>query len=76
MQLHDKLTHFTIISLVSLSYIFIGLYNFIPVSILAIGKEIADDLKKNRTGFDLNDLLADFMGYGVTTFLLYLIFNY
>lgn len=72
-QEHDKLAHYTIISIISILYIFIGFYNIIPVTIFAVGKEIYDEFKTNKTGFDVQDLNIDYLAYFITTMICYLI---
>jgi hypothetical protein len=72
-KVHDKLAHFTIIGLIATSYLLIGLYNIIPVTIIAVGKELYDDLKTERTGFDVDDLNVDYLAWFVVTIICYLI---
>ena len=70
---HDKLSHFFIIGLFTLIFnLLIGIYTIIPISIIAIGKEIYDDFKVDRTGFDINDLLTDYLAYIIVS-IIYLI---
>ena len=71
---HDKLSHFTIISIMTLILYFVmGIYNFIPITIISVGKEVYDDFKKDRTGFDTNDLITDYLAYIITTILILLV---
>lgn len=74
----DLILHF----LVSLFLIiFSGLFlksltlSFILTIAVGIGKEIYDMFKKNATGFDLLDLIADFCGAGIGCIILTIMFK-
>lgn len=78
---HDKLAHFVIISIITYLYIPLELLYckgdliFILVSIISIGKEIYDEFKPNKTGFDVFDLLTDMLAYIINIHIIHIIWQ-
>ena len=78
---HDKLSHFLIISIITYLYIPLellyckGNFIFIIVAILSIGKEIYDEFKPNKTGFDIMDLLTDMLAYIINRYIIHILWQ-
>ena len=71
--MNDKIKHFIIGFILGMSILLIGYYSIILATVIFIGKEIYDCFKPNPTGFDVMDLLADYLGYGASLLMILLL---
>ena len=80
-KLHDKLAHFLIISIITYLYIPLELLYckgniiFILVALISVGKEIIDEFKSNKTGFDVLDLFTDMLAYAINIHIIHILWQ-
>ena len=80
-KLHDKLAHFLIISIITYLYIPLELLYckgnlvFILVVSISVGKEIIDEFKPNKTGFDTLDLFTDMLAYTINIHIIHILWQ-
>ena len=71
---HDLILHFMVGLAFGLLYLILPiLHTVLIASVIFIGKEVWDKYKPQPTGFDLLDLLADYIGLTISIFTIWLL---
>lgn len=62
----DKLKHFIVGAALGVASYFTSWgWGLLASTLIFVGKEYYDTVKKNPTGFDMVDLIADYFGFGL-----------